>query len=71
MIRNSILDEVRSIREAIAREHDYDVAAIFEMFRQYAAKSDREHVDLSASSRAGTPGAADLGAPADEALPHR
>ena len=71
MIHDSILDEVRSIREAIAQEHDYDVSAIFAMFRQDAAASSREHVNLSASTSIGTSGAAQLGVAADESSPRR
>jgi hypothetical protein len=71
MSRDPILDELRSIREAIAREHDYDVSAIFAMFRQSAAASGRPHVDLSTSTPVGIPGAARLGDAADEPSPRR
>jgi hypothetical protein len=60
MIHDPILDEVRSIREAIAQEHDYDVGAIFAMFRQSAATSGRTHVNLSASPSPDTSGTAQL-----------
>ncbi len=71
MIHDPILDEVRTIREAIAQEHDYDVSAIFAMFRQNAAASSREHVNLSASTPIGTSRAAQLSVSADEAPPRR
>ena len=61
MIHDPILDEVRSIREAIARENDYDVGALFAMFRQTAANSGRTHVNLSASASIDTSGAAQHG----------
>jgi hypothetical protein len=71
MIHDPILDEVRSIREAIAQEHDYDVSAIFAMFRQNAATSSRVHVNLSASPSISALGAAQLGVAADESSPRR
>ena len=71
MIHDPILDEVRSIREAIAQEHDYDVSAIFPMFRQNAATSSSVHVNLSASPSIGALGAAQLGVAADESSPRR
>jgi hypothetical protein len=71
MSHDPILDEVRSIREAIAKEHDYNVSAIFAMFRQNAAASNRAHVNLSASTSIGMSGAAQLGVAADESSPRR
>ena len=71
MIHDPILDEVRSIRETIAQEHDYDVSAIFAMFRQNAAASSREHVNLSASTSNDTSGVAQPGIAADEAPSRR
>lgn len=71
MNRDPILNEVRSIREAIAKEHDYDVAAIFDMFRRNAASSTRAHVNLVASVRADIRRAAQLGGAADEPSPRR
>jgi hypothetical protein len=44
MSRDPIVDEVRAVRDAIARVHDYDIAAIFRMLREAEAKSGREHV---------------------------
>lgn len=71
MIRNAILDEVRAIRDSIAQEHNYNVDAIFDMFRKAAASSDREHVNLSAAIRSATPQAAQEAVLADEATPRR
>jgi hypothetical protein len=71
MNRDPILDEVRSIREAIAKEHDYDVGAIFDMFRRNAESSTRAHVNLVISATADMPKAAQLGVAADEASPRR
>jgi hypothetical protein len=44
MSQDHIVDEVRVIRESIAREHDYDLDAIFRMLQASAAKSERQHV---------------------------
>lgn len=71
MTRDPILEEVRTIREGIAKEHDYDLDSIFEMFRQNAANSDRAHVNLSASASSHGVLAAQLGVAADEASPRR
>jgi hypothetical protein len=71
MIHDPILDEVRSIREAIAQEHDYDVSAIFAMFRENAAASSRAHVNLSASTSNDTSGVVQPGIAADKAPPRR
>ena len=71
MSRDPILDEVRTIREAIAKEHDYDLDAIFEMLRQSAASSGRAHVNLSASENSHRVVAAQLDVAVDEASPRR
>jgi hypothetical protein len=71
MNRDPILNEVRSIREAIAKEHDYDVAAIFDMFRRNAESSTHAHVNLAASTTPDIRRAAQLGGAADEGLPRR
>jgi hypothetical protein len=34
MITDPIVDEVRAIRDSIAKEHDYDIDSIFESFRR-------------------------------------
>ena len=46
MSRDAIIDEVRTIRDAIAREHDYDLDSIFHALRDREAKSHRPHVTL-------------------------
>jgi len=43
---NPIVDEVRAARDAIAREHDYDIAKIAEAVRAREAKSGRTFVRL-------------------------
>ncbi|WP_438031583.1 hypothetical protein [Sorangium sp. So ce204] len=37
MTPDPIVDEVRAIRDAIAKEHDYDIDAIFEALRRQGA----------------------------------
>jgi hypothetical protein len=71
MTRSAILDEVRAIREAIAQEHDYDVAAIFQMLKQMEMNSERTHVDLSSTSTTTTPRTAQQVIGADEGAPRR
>ena len=71
MSRDPILEEVRTIRENIAQEHDYNLDSIFEMFRQNAVGSSRVHVNLSASVGTHTAVAAQLGVAADESSPRR
>jgi hypothetical protein len=46
MSRDAIIDEVRAIRDAIAREHNYDLDSIFRMLREREATSGRPHVTL-------------------------
>lgn len=46
MSRDPIIDEVRAIRDAIAREHDYDLDSIFRMLRTREMTSARSHVTL-------------------------
>lgn len=46
MIQDPIVEEVRAIRDEIAREHDYDINAIFDALRQAEASSGRGHVTL-------------------------
>lgn len=41
-----IVDEIRAIRDTIAREHHYDVDAIFTMLRGREAESNTPHVTL-------------------------
>ena len=45
MSRDPIIDEVRSIRDAIAREHNYDLDSIFRMLRSHES-SKSPHVKL-------------------------
>lgn len=47
MSHDALIDEVRAIRDAIAREHNYDLDSIFRMFRDREAKSREPHVTLS------------------------
>ena len=46
MSHDPIIDQVRAIRDAIAREHNYDLASIFRMLRTREATSERLHVTL-------------------------
>jgi hypothetical protein len=48
MIRDAIVDEVRAIRDEIAKEHDYDIHELFKAFRQVEATSGRAHVSFPA-----------------------
>ena len=43
---NPIVDEVRAVRDSIAKEHDYDVARIAEAIRELETKSGRVYVRL-------------------------
>jgi hypothetical protein len=68
MKKDPIVEEVRAIRDAIAREHDYELDAIFEMLRDAEAKSRREHVSPPPPKVQAQPTAAQLQIPADETL---
>jgi len=46
MSRDPIIDEVRAIRDTIAREHNYDLDSIFLMLRTREMTSGRSHVTL-------------------------
>ena len=46
MSRDPIIDEVRAIRDGIAREHNYDLDSIFRMLRGRES-SESPHVKLS------------------------
>lgn len=48
MTGDPIIDEVRRARDEIARRHGYDIAAIFEAFRELEAMSGKDHVSLPA-----------------------
>ena len=50
MIVDPIMQEVRAIREAIAAESNYDLDAIFEVFRRLEATSGRPYVAPPAQS---------------------
>lgn len=43
MTLDPIIDDVRAIRDQLAREHDYDVEALFATLRALEASSEREH----------------------------
>jgi hypothetical protein len=68
MSSDPIVDEVRAIRDAIAREHGYDLGAIFRMLREAEAKSGREHVSPPPPKVEPLPKAAQLHVAADETL---
>ncbi len=46
MTVDPVVEEVRQFRDALAREHGYDIDAIFEALRQMEVASGREHVSL-------------------------
>ena len=46
MTQNPIVEEVRAIRDEIARENHNDLAAIFAALRKLEAESNRPHVTL-------------------------
>ena len=64
MIRDTIVDEVRAIRDEIAKECGYDVHELFKAFRRLEAESATDHVSFV--SRSVGPEAAQQGNPADE-----
>ncbi|WP_437573400.1 hypothetical protein [Sorangium sp. So ce887] len=41
MINDPIVDEVRAIRDSIAKEHNYDIDSIFESFRRLREAGER------------------------------
>jgi hypothetical protein len=47
MRHDPIVDEVREIRDTIAREHDYDLGSIFRMLRARGAEGGPPHVELA------------------------
>ena len=47
MTRDAIVDEVRAFRDEIAKEYDYDIAAIFAALRKMAATGQGHHVSLA------------------------
>ncbi len=46
MIRDPIIDEIRAIREAFAKEHRYDVKAIVRALQKEQAEAGRPLVSL-------------------------
>jgi hypothetical protein len=67
MSRDPILDEVRAIRDSIAREHDYDLGSIFRMLQQAERDSALAHVSPPAPKVApAAAAAAQLHVAADE-----
>jgi len=68
MKRDPIVDEVRAIRDAIAREHDYDLDSILRMLRGAEPRSGREHVSPPPSQAQTLPKAAQLHVAADDTL---
>jgi hypothetical protein len=46
MSRDPIVDEVRTVRDAIAREYDYDVKKLADALREEQRKSGRKAVRL-------------------------
>lgn len=47
MSRDPVIDDVRAIRDAIAKEHNYDLDSIFRMLRSRETASGHPHVTLS------------------------
>jgi hypothetical protein len=68
MIRDPIVDEVRAIREGIAREHGCDLGASFRMLRGVEAESGRQHVSPPPPSVEPLPEAAQRHVDADDTL---
>jgi hypothetical protein len=52
MIRDAIVDEVRAIRDEIAKEHGYDIHELFKTFRHIEATSGRAHASFPARKSA-------------------
>ena len=50
MTRDAIVDEVRAIRDEIAKAYDYDINAIFAALRQMDATGRGHHVSLAPRS---------------------
>lgn len=47
MIRDAIVEEVRAFRDEIAKEHNYDIGAIFAALRKMEATTPGHHVSLA------------------------
>lgn len=41
MIHDPIIEEIRAIRDSIAKEHDYDIDTIFDAFRMLEQQDER------------------------------
>lgn len=67
MSQDALIDEVRAIRDAIAREHNYDLDSIFRMFRDREAQSREPHVTLPPKRPAGPAEPADAAQQGDAA----
>jgi hypothetical protein len=63
MIHDTVVDEVRAIRDEIAKEHDYDIDAIFEALREAEKSSNADHVTLEPRRTAEQRAAVDRAAP--------
>ena len=59
MSEDAIIDEVHAIRDAIAREHNYDLDSIFRMLRKRQAGSQEPHVTFPPRRLATLTGTAD------------
>jgi hypothetical protein len=66
--KDPIIDEVRAVRDAIAKEHEYSVASIFRMLRDAEKRSGRARVSPPPPKVEGLPKAAQLHVAADETL---
>ena len=53
MIRDAIVEEVRAVRDEIAKEHNHDIGAIFAALRKMEATSPGHHVSLAPRTIAG------------------
>lgn len=51
MTKDAIVEEVCAAREAFAKQHDYDIDAIFAALRDLEIESGREHVRLPPRKR--------------------
>ena len=68
MTHDPIIEELRAERDAIAKGHDYDVAAIFAALRELETRSQREHVSLHPRRRVAVSKAVQQAAAADGGL---
>ena len=68
MTLDPIVEEVRGFRDAIAREHGYDIASIFEALRKMEVASGREHVSLPPRANAQQAAATDETGPASQPI---